>query len=329
MKWLGRRGRGTRWALIVTAVCAALLLLDTGAIWFRLDREGVALSGSAAGGTTYLLIGSDERVDVPDADRASFGSSEDVPGARADIVVLVRVDDDGSVRTLAVPRDLLIARRGHGVGRLAMLLQYGPEGITDALCSSLGIGVDHVVTLRFDGLRSLVDFAGGIDIRSDAVLVDRNSGIELQKGSNHLDGAGAIAYVRARHLEELHRDGTSTPATQRNLERSQRAAEVIDATARGLDVDWWNPVRVQQLAWTVSGAVAVDDGTGPFDLLGLRGAARNIDRASLQVLPTVHTDGEIPVDELAPGAAGSIAKFNGPGRPPVECRSPALELARR
>ena len=111
MKWLGRRGRGTRWALIVTAVSAALLVLDTGAIWFRLEREGAALSGSAAGGTTYLLIGSDERVDVPDADRAGFGSSEDVPGARADIVVLVRVDNDGSVRTLAVPHDLLIARR--------------------------------------------------------------------------------------------------------------------------------------------------------------------------------------------------------------------------
>ena len=245
------------------------------AIWTRLDTAEGEVSGSAPGGTTYLLLGSDARGDVSADQQSRFGSRADVPGERADIVVLLRVGDDGSVRALGIPRDLVVYRPHQGPDRIALLLGQGPVAIADALCNSLGIGVDHVVEVGFGGLRDLVDLAGGIDVRSDAVLADRNSGLVMEAGVNHLDGDRALAYVRARNILVLH-DGRLVPDGVRNGQRSERAIEVMGALSDGLEVGVSSPLQSQRAVWTAAGAVTVDGGTGPFDLLALTSAARKL-----------------------------------------------------
>ena len=301
----------------------SLLLLDALVIWIRLDRVGADLAGSAAGGTTFLLIGSDQRVDVPKAERSRFGSSRDVPGERADVLLLVRVTDSGSVRVLGIPRDLVLYRRSSGADRVTAMLRDGPGAIADAICNSLGIGIGRVAVLHFAGLRDLVDLAGGVTVQSDEIVFDRNSGLLLQKGTNRLDGSRALAYVRARHME-IYRDGDAEPDLLRSAQRPQRATEVLRGVGSKLSVRWTDPIATQQLAWTTAGALTVDGGTGPWDLLGLADTLGRLPAGEPPTLPVIHRSDDPPIDELSDDAWAMVDQFQGSGSRPAACRRPAL-----
>jgi hypothetical protein len=51
--------------------------------------------------------------------------------------------------------------------------------------------------------------------------------------------------------------------------RPAAAGAVLDALAARLHSAIWQPWRAQRAGWAVSGAVAVDEGTGPLDLATL------------------------------------------------------------
>jgi LCP family protein required for cell wall assembly len=261
---------------------------------------------------------------VPTSERGHFGSTSKVPGARADIVLVMRATDSGGVRVLGIPRDLVLYRHAHGPERLASILADGPGGVADALCNSLGIGVDHAVVLRLAGLESLVDLAGGIDVRSDALLEDHHSGMLIRPGVNHLNGAQALAYVRARHIYVL-RDHALVPDPVRSSQRSQRAITVLTALSARVSLGWTSPIRSQRLLWTAAGAVTTDSGAGPGDLLDLLSDARKLGGGSPASLPIIQKVGDpVPIDAIGPGARQAISRFNGLGRQPKACSIPTL-----
>lgn len=304
----------------------AVVLLGVGALgalWVRMDREDMGLPGSADGGTTYLFVGSDRRVPLPGADRSKFGTPQDVPGARADVVVLVRVDDAGDATVLAVPRDLVVLREGRGPERLALTLENGGGAVADALCNSLGIGVDHVAVIEFDGLRSLVDLAGGVVVDAEVAMRDPNSGLELEPGENQLDGLDALAYVRARSIESSL-GGPWAPDPLRSAQRPQRAVDVLGQVATGLDVSWTSPVTAYRTGWTAAGAVTVDGSVGPLDLLAMRDAAAAAADAQIVTFPVVMRPGTLPIADPAPGAVAMVDTFQGPDGGGSSCSEPAL-----
>lgn len=320
----GRRRvpRGVIVGATVVAVIVAVLGVYGAVLWSSTDRVPVTLAGSADDGTTYLLIGSDERGNVPAAELDRFGTTAEVPGRRADIVLAVRVMDDGSVRVLGIPRDLTIFPTGQGPGRIAPMLEDGPGAIADGLCHSLGIGVDHTVVVDFAGLADLVDMAGGVEVTSDVALRDPMSGLELPAGTTRLDGSEAIAYVRARTIEsEL--DGTWAQDAWRSGQRTQRAMDVLEGLSGALELSWTHPLRANTVLRTTAGAVQVDDGAGPGDLMGLRSGLGGIDRSDLMTLPVVEQDGPVPNAALAPAAGVTIEEFLGRDHDPA-CSTPAL-----
>ena len=118
----------------------------------------------------------------------------------ADLVLVLRVPGDGATpHLLSVPRDLLVLGDDRGLHRTALTRLQGLQATVDALCQSLGIGAEHLVELDLAGFTKIVDAVGGVDVElpaatRDAVLYE----FSFPPGVNHLDGAGALLYVRPR-----------------------------------------------------------------------------------------------------------------------------------
>jgi LCP family protein required for cell wall assembly len=314
-------------------VAAALVVAVTAdgiALWRRPSRVSATLPGSAPGGSTVLLIGTDARsTDQGGGDDLRYGSEAANPGERADVVLALRTDDDGTVRLLEIPRDLLVVGEKGAPVRLTTTLLDGPSGTTEALCRSLGLGVDHVVEVRFPGLRSIVDSVGGIEVTLDRSIRDTYTRFQLDAGTHLLNGDDVLAYVAARKLEVLQPDGTWKADTAAAGDRSSKGADVLRELGRRIDPSPLHPVAAQHLAWAVTGALAVDDRLSPTDAPGLWSSLRALPSVDTTHLPTTPpTTGVVPITRLEPGAGAVLAEFEGSDTPAAGCR-PVLPNAVR
>ena len=262
----GRRGR----LLAVLAALAVVLLAvgtDVALLAHRVDRLDVDLAPSDDDGSTWVLVGLDSRADLPKgADVADFGTPDLVPGARADVVLVVHRTDSGA-QVLSVPRDVVV-RGDKAPERLTLSWLSGPTSTVHALCG-LGIPTDHLVTVDLAGFAAMVDAAGGLDVDVPEPVRDRPAGLEITTaGRQHVDGATALAMIRSRHPEHLV-DGVWTPATVDPDGRATAAGTVLRALAEQVRGSLTRPWRLQSVAWAASGAVAVDPGTSTAELASL------------------------------------------------------------
>jgi len=203
-------------------------------------------------------------------------------------------------------------------------LNHGPQALVDSLCRTLGIGVDHLATIRFLSFAHLVDLVGGVDVTMDQPERDTVLGFEYGPGTHHLDGASALTYVRVRHLEQF-RDGQWQPDPESALGRGDRARTVLAQIGRDAP-SFSDPIGFARFAWSVSGAVTVDESSGVGDVRGLEDALRSMDGAQELELPVRFQDGEVPLAELLPEAEGVLRRFQ---RLPTSgpCAAPQLPLA--
>jgi LCP family protein required for cell wall assembly len=261
---------------MATVVC--LLGVDAVLLQARADRVDVEMTSGA--GTTWVLVGTDSRTALPaGAATSEFGTVEDVPGSRADIVLVVH-RDRGRTTTFSVPRDLVV-RNGLRPTRLALTWLHGPQATVDALCA-VGIPTDHLVAVDLAGFAATVDAAGGIEVQVTAPIRDPAAGLELRTaGRQRVDGRTALALVRSRHPEHLV-DGAWTPAPLDPDGRSAAAGTVVAALADAVGGAALRPWRAQSLAWTAAGALTVDRSTSITDLMSLAGS----DLSDVQTLPT-------------------------------------------
>jgi LCP family protein required for cell wall assembly len=262
------------------------------------------------------LVGSDSRTFVQSAaDRATFGVPADSEGQHADVILLLRIENGGHEEVLPVPRDLFTLLPDGAPTRITMSLQSGPQTVVDTLCDSLGVGVNHLVLIHMNGLRSLVDDVGGITVHAATPERDTVTGLSIaHAGSAHLDGVQALAYARSRHLEYLEH-GVWLPASTASDERSGRDAQVLSLLGARLHISPTAPLASARTLWELSGAVTVDGGTSPRALAQLAGALGHMQTAAHLVLPVTFNPGYVPVDDLAPGGPEVLARFNG-GRTP-------------
>lgn len=298
---------------LVGAAAVVLVAVATfaGICWYRLGTVPVQPTGSGSGTTTYLLVGSDARTFVSSAaDARTFGTARAAPGQHADVIVLVRVGPGRRLTVLPVPRDLIVSLPDGTPERITMTLGTGPQLLVNALCSSLGIGVDHVALIHMDGLRSLVDDVGGIDVYVDRPERDLVTGfVAARPGWNRLDGSQALAYVRARHLQVL-RNGTWTAASAAADERSGRASTVLTALGRRLHVGPSDPVQSALRIWELSGAVSVDGGANPLVLLRLGDAMARIGAADRVTLPITVHGGPVPTATIDRAGISVLKEFS-------------------
>ncbi len=223
----------------------------------------------------FLLLGSDRR-----------------PGGsfRTDtIIVLTFWPSRHQVSMLSIPRDLWVAIPGWGMQRINTAYQHGelngyPGGgaalIKDTLKENLGIQVDHVAMVEFDGFKRIVDTLGGIEVPvacayTDWRLIAPDLDPEDEKnwwlytvgpGYVHMDGDLALWYARSRKRSS-------------DFDRGRRQQEILRALyARLLQPDILT--RLPQLYRQLSGMIVTDLGLN--DLLQMSFYAPQLNNARIR-----------------------------------------------
>lgn len=153
-----------------------------------------------------MLIGSDARAD------------SDEMGARSDSNILVRIDPVNWVVTMvSIPRDTKITYNGSTMKFNSAYSYGGAAGTIEAASELCGAPISHFAEIDFDGVVTLVDTLGGVEVDVPQPINDPQAGwVTIDNaGLQTLDGAQALVFARSRHY---YVDGDfSRSANQRAL----------------------------------------------------------------------------------------------------------------
>lgn len=141
-------------------------------------------------GKNILLLGSDTR---------SGSEAAQVSGSRADSIMLAHIPADGKgVYLVSIMRDTWVNIPGYGAAKINAALNYGGISLQVATVENLlGIKIDHVAEMEFEGFKALVNSVGGVDVQVPFDF-DINAW-SFKQGMQHMDGGAALAFVRARY----------------------------------------------------------------------------------------------------------------------------------
>ncbi|HEY5319035.1 MAG TPA: LCP family protein [Solirubrobacteraceae bacterium] len=171
-------------------------------------KLGNELAGANAGGAqTILLIGSDKR---------ATGAVDSSSPAHSDTMLLVRLDPAQPDTTmLSIPRDLKVTIDPfHGTAttqKINAAYSIGGAKLTvKTIKQVLGIQINHVVDINFEGFKALVNYLDCVYVQVDRRYLNLNYGlaagqtyaeINIQPGYQKLCGQQALEYVRYRHTD--------------------------------------------------------------------------------------------------------------------------------
>jgi LCP family protein required for cell wall assembly len=163
-----------------------------------------------AGRVNILILGSDYRPGQ---------------GYRTDVLLVLSLNPEkGTASLTSFPRDLYVSIPGIGMSRINSAQPYGGFPLTaETFKANFDVSLDYYIMTNFNGFKSIVDTLGGIDVYAGADLYDNcdlPQAVEkycyIPAGSNHMDGATALWYVRSRY-------------TSSDFDRTRRAQEVMAA----------------------------------------------------------------------------------------------------
>lgn len=124
--------------------------------------------------------------------------------SRSDTMILASIDPKkNKVAMVWVPRDTRVKVSGGRYDKInSVNFITGPEAACEQVSDLLGIDVDYYMVTNFDGFAEMVDTLGGvtIDVERDMNHSDPDPklAIHLHQGTQKLDGADALRYVRFR-----------------------------------------------------------------------------------------------------------------------------------
>lgn len=272
-----------RWALLaagVWLVLSAVLFvisaeIQKGKLADEAADEVGGLPVMLAAGQTILVIGTDARqagTGEPGAetrtrclDQAAHGEapSDGCPPFRADTLMLIRAGG-GSFEKLSIPRDTYAEIPGQGAQKINAGYALGGAALQVRTVENfLGIDIDHVVILDFDGFVDLIDAIGGVKVKIRTPVKSKiNGGIEnggitlkLGKGEHTLDGQRALALARTRQ-------NLRAPA-ENDLDRARRQQQIFTSMNDRLTSPWRIPINFARgpwIAWAAPKAMVSDMG---------------------------------------------------------------------
>ena len=217
------RRRWPRRILVAVNVVVALCLLAAGGAYgyvrYRIDAIHTQAapdltketgSGGAGSPENILLVGNQTRAGLSPSQAAQFGNPQLLSGSLSDVLMILHLDPTKKTASLlSIPRDLFAPMpAGSPVGKYQKIdaaLNDGVNGIDNlikAVEQDFGIPINHYVELEFNGFMNTVNSLGGINMYFPMPLWDQYSLLNIPTtGCIHLDGAQALALVRARHLQ--------------------------------------------------------------------------------------------------------------------------------
>lgn len=148
---------------------------------------------------TILLLGSDHR----------FTDGTGNP-ARSDTMIVVHLDPDkGATAIMSIPRDLKVNIPGVALPDKINGAYHvgGPKLAVRVVRTLLGIPINHVININFDGFAKAVNRLGCVYADVDRKYFNDHGGpggyavINLQAGYQKLCGQDALSFVRFRHTD--------------------------------------------------------------------------------------------------------------------------------
>ena len=123
-------------------------------------------------------------------------------GTRGDALHVIGINPgQGRATILDIPPDTFVNVPGMGRTKInAAHVAGGPVLQARALSELVGVPVSIVVDTDFAGFMAMVDDLGGVDVDVPVPMNDVLSGAIFPAGPIHLDGGGALAFARNRHL---------------------------------------------------------------------------------------------------------------------------------
>ncbi|MGZ4692570.1 MAG: LCP family protein [Acidimicrobiales bacterium] len=197
---LRRRHRLGVTGAMIPVVLVLALVAGAAYVDHRLDQ--VQRVDVAAGVLTPVASGAPLNVLVVGTDGPRLDGTDDGT-RRSDTIMVVHVDRSAHELTvLSLPRDLVFDDATGAADRLnAVLPRGGPTALIATIHDHLGIDIAHYVEIDFQGFEKLIDAVGGITVQANAPVRDLTSGLSLDVGCQHLDGAQALSLSRSRHVE--------------------------------------------------------------------------------------------------------------------------------
>jgi LCP family protein required for cell wall assembly len=123
--------------------------------------------------------------------------------SRSDVNILAFVNPKTKqVLLLNTPRDYYVSTAKSSSGAKDKLTHCGLYGVDcsmDTLGALYDTSVDYYMQVNFEGFKTLVDAIGGIEVESDISFVTTHYDVQINKGTNYLDGEGALGFVRERY----------------------------------------------------------------------------------------------------------------------------------
>lgn len=207
-----------RWLLVLLLLYVVFLVATP--LWFFTRGNTVDAASPAPladqPGEVILLVGSDARTNLSDAQKRKYGTGS-AEGARTDTIMLLFLPKKGKPSLISLPRDLRVTVPGHGHDKLNAAFAYGgPKLLTQTIETSTGVQVDGYLQIGMVGFAEAVDAVGGISMCLDKAMVDKDSHANFKAGCQDFDGRDALAYVRMRKADPTG-----------DLGRTKRQREVI------------------------------------------------------------------------------------------------------
>jgi LCP family protein required for cell wall assembly len=240
LKWVGIVALG--WIVLSLLAFAISSQIQKGKLANGIGDELNGNPFMAVSPQTILVLGTDVRSEDFAGPAESEGPNclEDVTSGkgdapacdhgpyRSDTIMLIRAGG-GTFRKLSIPRDTLANVPGHGEQKINSAYAAGGAKLTIRTVEGLlGIDIDQIAIIDFDGFRKFIDTIGGIDVDLPTPVCSTVSAgafnLKLDKGENHLDGFQAITLARTRD----NTCSTGSLAGQGDLERAQFQQLILD-----------------------------------------------------------------------------------------------------
>lgn len=227
-----------------------------------IDQNGDGILDAVAGGvvtsqpvatdsTNILLLGSDAR---------SGAEAQHITGARADTIMVLHIPKDGSAAYLiSVMRDTWVNIPGFGSAKVNAALNYGGVALQVATIEQLlGVKMDHVVEIDFQGFKALVDTLGGVTV--NVPLAFSAGGYTWNQGPTTMDGTEALRFVRERYVfaDGDYQRVRNQRAFIRGVYNELRADGALSSASKLLEV-------IQ----SVNGYLTVDSGLSASAMVGI------------------------------------------------------------
>jgi LCP family protein required for cell wall assembly len=229
---------------------------------------------------------------------------------RSDTIMVIRAGG-GTFRKLSIPRDTLADIPDHGPDKINSAYAIGGAGLTARTVEGLlGIDIDQVAIIDFDGFRNFIDTLGGITVDLPTDVCSSISGgafaLDLKEGEHTLNGFQAITLARTRTNE----CSTGEFAGQGDLERAQFQQLILDGIKNRLTSITrlpYNFIKGPFIAWNAPKAMVSSMGAWNFPQLAFAAAIGG-------------NDGSFVMEPTSTTAAGNLVIS------PEDCEKAARQL---